>query len=273
MSAASTQDSGWSRAESGRLLGREPRRRRLGRLAGQRGLVHVDRAHLERDAERAQDLRPARRGGGEDERRSVGHRRSAQSLAISMSLARRCPGWVGRLHHPATPHVSDSGALQPSTTTESHRTRVKRRLRRLALESWRLRRASFVVLLLQSSAALAVNPLVVDDAGTVDPCQLQLNAGWRFARTSPESLYAVPVNPVLGVSAPREVGVTAAYERESGGDSVADWRRATCCSRPSGSFWQSKAGFQLERAAWTSSCPRPRSERAWAPATPIWAGC
>ena len=103
------------------------------------------------------------------------------------------------------------------------------------------------MLLLQSSAVLAVNPLIVDDAGTVDARQLQLNAGWRFSRIPPENLYAVPVNPVLGVSARGEVGVTAGYERQSGGDppgEVADGVSDVLLSTK-WRLWESKAGFQL----------------------------
>ncbi len=96
--------------------------------------------------------------------------------------------------------------------------------------------------------ARAVSPLVVDDAGTVDARQLQLNAGWRLLRVPPVDLNAAVVNPVFGVSARGEVGATAGYEWRSGSrlaggeaaDGVSDvlvstkWR-----------FFEAKDGLQL----------------------------
>jgi Putative MetA-pathway of phenol degradation len=60
-------------------------------------------------------------------------------------------------------------------------------------------------------AIFAVSPLVVDDADTVDPGRLQLNAGWQVSRTGPESLFSLPINPVLGLNSRGELGATFGY--------------------------------------------------------------
>ena len=101
------------------------------------------------------------------------------------------------------------------------------------------------MLLLQSSAALAVNPLVVDDAGTVDPCQLQLNAGWRYARTSSRE-------PLRRAG---ESGARSQRAAERSASRPATSVRAVGIRWPTGAsdvllsskwqLWQSKAGFQL----------------------------
>jgi hypothetical protein len=57
-------------------------------------------------------------------------------------------------------------------------------------------------------SAFAVSPLVTDDADTVERGRLQLNAGWQFGRTGSVSLHAIPVNPVVGLSAWGELGAT-----------------------------------------------------------------
>jgi hypothetical protein len=61
------------------------------------------------------------------------------------------------------------------------------------------------------SAILAVSPLVVDDADTVEPGRLQLNAGWQVSRTGSESLFSLPINPVLGLNSRAELGATFGY--------------------------------------------------------------
>ena len=114
--------------------------------------------------------------------------------------------------------------------------------------SARVRCLITAALLAASVEARAVSPLVVDDAGTVDARQLQLNAGWRLLRVPPVDLNAAVVNPVFGVSARGEVGATAGYEWRSGSrlaggeaaDGVSDvlvstkWR-----------FFEAKDGLQL----------------------------
>lgn len=71
-------------------------------------------------------------------------------------------------------------------------------------------------MLLSQSVAFAVSPLVTDDADTVDPGHLQLNAGWQFSRTSSASLSSIPVNPVFGLSSRGELGVTFGYQWRDG---------------------------------------------------------
>jgi len=67
------------------------------------------------------------------------------------------------------------------------------------------------------SVILAVSPLVVDDADTVEPGRLQLNAGWQVSRTGSESLFSSPINPVLGLNSRAELGATFGHL----------WRRGT----------------------------------------------
>ena len=55
----------------------------------------------------------------------------------------------------------------------------------------RLLTAAF--LMFWHSAIFAVSPLVVDDADTVEPGRLQLNAGWQVSRTGSESLFSLPL--------------------------------------------------------------------------------
>ena len=60
--------------------------------------------------------------------------------------------------------------------------------------------------------AQAVNPLVTDDADTVERGRLQLNSGWQFSRMASVGLHAIPVNPVLGVHSRGEFGLTFGYQ-------------------------------------------------------------
>jgi hypothetical protein len=76
-------------------------------------------------------------------------------------------------------------------------------------------------MLLFQSTTFAVSPLVTDDAGTVQPGHLQLNAGWQLSRTGPVSLYSIPFNPVLGLNSHGELGATFGYQWRDG-PTVAD---------------------------------------------------
>jgi hypothetical protein len=67
-------------------------------------------------------------------------------------------------------------------------------------------------LILASVTARAVSPLITDDADTVEPGHLQFNAGWDFTRTGSIRIQSVPMNPVVGVHARGEVGLTFGYE-------------------------------------------------------------
>ena len=70
--------------------------------------------------------------------------------------------------------------------------------------------------LASAPAMNAVSPLVIDDADTVDPGHLQLNAGWLLARTGPVSLYSIPLNPVLGLNSRGELGAIFGYQWRDG---------------------------------------------------------
>ena len=87
-----------------------------------------------------------------------------------------------------------------------------------------------ILLLLSHGTIFAASPLVVDDADTVDPGRLQLNAGWQLSRTGSVSLYALPLNPVLGLNARGELGVTFGYQWRGGSaqtDGITDLTIAT----------------------------------------------
>lgn len=64
--------------------------------------------------------------------------------------------------------------------------------------------------------ALAVTPLVTDDADTVERGHVQLNGGWQFSRTGSASSHTVPVNPVFGLSPRGELGATFGYQWRAG---------------------------------------------------------
>jgi Putative MetA-pathway of phenol degradation len=76
----------------------------------------------------------------------------------------------------------------------------------------------FATILLMPSldVALAVSPLVTDDADTVEPAHLQLNSGWQFSRTASAPLSSLLVNPVLGLNSYGELGATFGYQWSDG---------------------------------------------------------
>lgn len=71
----------------------------------------------------------------------------------------------------------------------------------------------FAFWLLAPSAALAVSPLTVDDADPVSLHRLQINAVPQARQAPNGRLYALPFNPVYGVSARGELGATIGYLR------------------------------------------------------------
>jgi hypothetical protein len=71
-------------------------------------------------------------------------------------------------------------------------------------------------------SALAVSPLVTDDADTVEPQKLQVNAGGLFTKTAGEQLVAFPVNLITGVSSHGEIGATFGYQWRDGNGSAPD---------------------------------------------------
>lgn len=90
--------------------------------------------------------------------------------------------------------------------------------------------APMLVMLLSQSMVFAVNPLVTDDADTVEPGHLQLSASWQLTRTGSASLYSPPLNPVLGRNSRGELGATFGYQWRTGpaqADGVTDLAIAT----------------------------------------------
>jgi Putative MetA-pathway of phenol degradation len=83
-------------------------------------------------------------------------------------------------------------------------------------------RIIFALAVLASTAALAVAPLVVDDADPVDFKHLQLNSGLQFSRTASANVYDYLVNPVYGITSRSEFGVTFGYESQNGNGNDAD---------------------------------------------------
>ena len=89
---------------------------------------------------------------------------------------------------------------------------------------------AILLMLLSQSLVFAVSPLVTDDADTVDPGRLQLNAGWQLSRTGSVSFYSIPVNPVLGLNSRGELGATFGYQWRGGptqADGISDLTIAT----------------------------------------------
>jgi hypothetical protein len=76
--------------------------------------------------------------------------------------------------------------------------------------------------LASSHVALAVVPLVVDDADTDDFEHLQFNSGLQFSRTASENLYDYSVNPVYGITSRSEFGVTFGYQSQNGNGNDTD---------------------------------------------------
>src|ERR1700733_9535645 len=80
----------------------------------------------------------------------------------------------------------------------------------------RMKIAGLFTLLLLPCAALAVAPLVTDDADTVDFEHLQLNSGLQFSRAASAKLYDYSVNPVYGINSRGEFGATFGYQWKNG---------------------------------------------------------
>jgi Putative MetA-pathway of phenol degradation len=72
--------------------------------------------------------------------------------------------------------------------------------------------AALLAALAPAGRALAVSPLVVDDADTVERGRLQVNAGWLFRRAAPVTSHAILGNPVVGLSDRAELGATFGYQ-------------------------------------------------------------
>jgi hypothetical protein len=75
-------------------------------------------------------------------------------------------------------------------------------------------------MLFLESVVFAVSPLVTDDAETVEAGKLQLNCDFQFVRTSSTSLYLIPINPVLGLTAHLELGAIFGYQWRDGSGSI-----------------------------------------------------
>ena len=82
--------------------------------------------------------------------------------------------------------------------------------------AWQARLLLAACVLASAPQTHAVSPLTTDDADTVEPGRLQLNAGWQFSRTASVRLHSIPINPVLGLSARAELGATFGYQWRDG---------------------------------------------------------
>jgi hypothetical protein len=87
--------------------------------------------------------------------------------------------------------------------------------------------AALLTALASARSALAVSPLVVDDADTVERGRLQVNAGWQILRTEPVTAQAASVNPVGGLGGRAGLGATFGYQWRQGSGAAADTRGVT----------------------------------------------
>ncbi len=71
-------------------------------------------------------------------------------------------------------------------------------------------------------AALAVSPLVTDDADTTPAGQLQINSDFQFLRTGATTIYSTPINPVVGLLPSLELGAIFGYQWRQGSGSTPD---------------------------------------------------
>jgi hypothetical protein len=94
---------------------------------------------------------------------------------------------------------------------------VTRRTLRLASRSTHRALVLGLLVSLAAAPARAVFPLTVDDADTVPPDQLQLNAGWFYSRFERFQLQTAPVNPVFGLGPDVELGAAFGYQHRHGG--------------------------------------------------------
>lgn len=81
---------------------------------------------------------------------------------------------------------------------------------------------AFILSLVLPYSVWAVIPLVTDDADTVEPRRLQLNAGWQFTRMASMRLHSVPVNAVVGLTPRGELGATFGYQWRDGTGTAPD---------------------------------------------------
>jgi hypothetical protein len=71
---------------------------------------------------------------------------------------------------------------------------------------------------ISTCAALAVDPLVTDDADTVDSGLLQIVTGWQFNRADSIDLNGYYLNPTVGITTRGEFGTTFGYQWRDGAD-------------------------------------------------------
>jgi hypothetical protein len=79
-----------------------------------------------------------------------------------------------------------------------------------------MKKAVLMSLLLSPLAAMAVAPLVTDDADTVDFGHLQFNSGFQLSRMASMKSYDGYVNPVFGIAPCGEFGATFGRQWQSG---------------------------------------------------------
>lgn len=78
------------------------------------------------------------------------------------------------------------------------------------------------LLLLPTTAALAVSPLVTDDADTVEPGRWQFNGVWDFSRADGTAHHLWTLNPVVGLTPRLEFGVTFGWQWLDAGNPAAN---------------------------------------------------
>ena len=80
--------------------------------------------------------------------------------------------------------------------------------------------------LIAVSAVRGANPLVTDDADTVEAGHFQLNSGVQFARKGSELLISCPLNLVGGLNSRAELGATFGYVSRLGDGAAPDEQSA-----------------------------------------------
>ena len=122
--------------------------------------------------------------------------------------------------------------------------------------------APILLMLLSQCLVFAVSPLVTDDAETVDPGHLQLNAGWQLTRTGSASLYSIPPNPILGLNSRGELGAIFGYQWRDHRIEANDITDLTIATK--WRLWHTEDNNFKVSARFDLKVPTVRSIAAWA---------
>ncbi|HLX97017.1 MAG TPA: transporter [Verrucomicrobiae bacterium] len=79
-----------------------------------------------------------------------------------------------------------------------------------------MKRGFLLGLLLPVCPALAVVPLVTDDADPVELGHVQINSGWQFSRADTVDLNSLDLIPVMGITSRSEFGMIFGYQWRDG---------------------------------------------------------